>query len=521
MIRVALIHMFYSQTMSIDLSRIKRSLFITLGLVGCTTPEGPLMTGETGTEGISSDDAGSGEGNGSSGGSNDSGESSSSGGSTVTPIDCPNPTPIMQVGTDGSVPTGFVDCGNGIIHRESAEACLDKFVPSDEPIAACDVEGSTCQADTDCTDGVQGKCSFEQDACGCTYGCETDADCGEGQFCACAGDDSPSLIPDFQNVCVPINDCTIDVDCGENSFCGFSQALDACFAVYELGCFTPDDECRTDEDCDVGECVPGGSSDGAGWGCYVSEATCGRPFVVEGQVRRAETTARGDWVMTQGLTSTISASMREVLATHWETAGAMEHASVASFAQFAMDLMALGAPPQLLVDASQAMRDEVDHAQRCYALASRYRGHNVGPGPLDTSHPRTEQIDLEAFAEAVIVEGCIGETLAAIEAGHAARVSTDVAVKRALEVIAVDEERHAQLGWKTLQWILGEATPTQRERIEAILWRAIAHAERVRPWSPAYDAMSEHGVLGHQGAQALALQSLRQVVKPCAQALVA
>jgi hypothetical protein len=40
--------------------------------------------------------------------------------------------------------------------------------------------------------------------------------------------------------------------------------------------------------------------------------------------------------------------------------------------------MALGAPADMIADAERAARDEIDHAQRCFALAARYRGDAPG-----------------------------------------------------------------------------------------------------------------------------------------------
>jgi hypothetical protein len=60
----------------------------------------------------------------------------------------------------------------------------------------------------------------------------------------------------------------------------------------------------------------------------------------------------------------------------------LEHASVASFARFSLQLMAAGAPASLVEAAHRAALDEIEHARLTFRLASRYEGRALGPGPL-------------------------------------------------------------------------------------------------------------------------------------------
>src|SRR5688572_10054793 len=75
-------------------------------------------------------------------------------------------------------------------------------------------------------------------------------------------------------------------------------------------------------------------------------------------------------------------SARERAAEYWANAGLFEHASVAAFARFALQLLALGAPADLVASAQAAMADEIEHARLCFGLAWRYRGRSVGPSAL-------------------------------------------------------------------------------------------------------------------------------------------
>ena len=61
----------------------------------------------------------------------------------------------------------------------------------------------------------------------------------------------------------------------------------------------------------------------------------------------------------------------------------MEHASIAAFARFSLELLAFGAPPDLVEQAQAAMADETRHAKLCFALAGAYAERPIGPGALD------------------------------------------------------------------------------------------------------------------------------------------
>jgi hypothetical protein len=102
---------------------------------------------------------------------------------------------------------------------------------------------------------------------------------------------------------------------------------------------------------------------------------------VAGTARVAEVAGRDDW--RAGIAPTdiaISADVRARLAAEWERIGLLEHASIAAFARFALQLLALGAPRDLVEDAQRAMADETRHAELAFALASAYGGAARGPG---------------------------------------------------------------------------------------------------------------------------------------------
>jgi hypothetical protein len=169
---------------------------------------------------------------------------------------------------------------------------------------------------------------------------------------------------------------------------------------------------------------------------YTWQIFClGRPWLIDGTPRTAALQGRAT-------------------ADRWARDGLYEHASVASFARFVSELLTLGAPPALVQAAQAAILDELEHARLCFELAAREHGL-VRPGPLPLDpHTTARAGDPLALALAVFDEGCIGESIAAVEAGITAAESEDPEVRRALERIAIDERQHAALAWRTLRWLV-------------------------------------------------------------------
>ncbi|MGH7330298.1 MAG: ferritin-like domain-containing protein, partial [Polyangiaceae bacterium] len=145
---------------------------------------------------------------------------------------------------------------------------------------------------------------------------------------------------------------------------------------------------------------------------------------------------------------------RAALANEWARDAAAEHASIAAFSRFSLQLLALGAPADLVEAAHEAALDEARHAREAYALASAFAGQPIGPAPLDVNGALAHVADvtLEGLAIETFEEGCVGETLAAMDAHEKHAKYTDFAVHDVLARIAADEERHAELAWRTVAW---------------------------------------------------------------------
>jgi hypothetical protein len=174
----------------------------------------------------------------------------------------------------------------------------------------------------------------------------------------------------------------------------------------------------------------------------------------------------------------LDTATRAALAAQWTADAQAEHASVAAFARVALELMAHGAPPDLLLGVHAAAADEVRHATGAFALASAFAGTPVGPGPL--SIPARAVPDLVTLAVETAREAAVGETLATLVAAERLRAATDPAVRAVLEQVVADEARHAALGWAVLRWAVAAGGEPVR----------VAVAEALSDLDGAIDAMA-------------------------------
>jgi hypothetical protein len=247
--------------------------------------------------------------------------------------------------------------------------------------------------------------------------------------------------------------------------CGYTpftcqSAQDMCFSAAECGgdfaVCTPEPIIVGDQAADgARKCGPG--------------SVCGRPFLVLSQPRLPAVVSRTDWLRPQTpAVAHLTTSERAALAEHFSRLGQMEHASIAAFARFQLQLLALGAPPELVEACNRALVDETAHARLCFGLASAYAGRALGPGPLDVQCS-LDAVSLIDVVDLVIAEGCFGETRAALEALEAADNAEDPVIRAAYAGIADDEQRHAELAFRFVRWALEREPDAVRPRIRAAL----------------------------------------------------
>jgi hypothetical protein len=241
----------------------------------------------------------------------------------------------------------------------------------------------------------------------------------------------------------------------------------------------------------------------------------GRPFLVDGAQRSATAHRREDWAADVAVAVRVpdDPALRRMLARHWTTMALAEHASIAAFARFAIQLMQLGAPAALLRGCQAAIEDETRHARLAFALASRFAGAPVGPGALDVRGAVAGH-EVAAILRDVVAEGCIGETRAAMELRLAATHCTEPALALALAGIADDEERHAALAWRFVDWLL-----RRRPELACEFERALELALIRRTPDPEPNGL-DWGLLDRERLRALDAGVLTEIVAPLGRAML-
>lgn len=339
----------------------------------------------------------------------------------------------------------------------------------------------------------------------------------------------------------PMQGCLLLVVCKDDgSETGLEQE-EVCIDAGGLTCPSPEEAwARLEEDawCELqsvdGEGVwspvsPGDSGEAApAECCYPTTMICehytctcyGRPYLGSGDAQRAAARrAEAPWSAATAAPdlSHLDDTRRERLAAWWTEAALAEHASVAGFHRFVLELLAHEAPERLLGWAQRAAIQELDHARRCFALASAYAGHAVVPGPFPVGSAAPIAADLVALAVSSAREGAISETISASVAAAIRDAATDPAVRATMGVIARDEAEHAELAWATLRWAL----QTGGEPVRSALAEVFG-ALRAAPPQPveADRILAAHGLAGSGQMAEAERAALARLVRPAAIALL-
>jgi hypothetical protein len=238
--------------------------------------------------------------------------------------------------------------------------------------------------------------------------------------------------------------------------------------------------------------------------CYatsLSQGVTGRPVRVDDEIVVAS--------LRRDAARSSDTDVPRAVVAYWEHVARLEHASVASFALLSLDLIAHGAPMDLVADSQRASLDEVRHAEAMFAHASRLGCARVGPGDMATLAACRLSPDVGALVAATVRDGCVNETFASFEAAEQAALCDDAQIARDLAAIAVDEAGHAALAWRIVAWALraGKTTP---DHVARCLRSSIAEL-RAGGAGHAPSSLERHGILSAATRDELASEVSRHV----------
>jgi len=261
-------------------------------------------------------------------------------------------------------------------------------------------------------------------------------------------------------------------------------------------------------------CLETSIEDACCYDTYMEPPGGGRPFVIDGVSRSADLVTSAAWSAALDLDcSALAPEDRAALGHAWAETARAEHASIPAFARFVLQLLHLGAPADLVAEATRALADEVQHATDAFAIASAALGRPVGPGPIDATRA-LEVLDPAAILHDIMREGCVVETICAAQAAVARDRCEVPAIRAVLSRIAQDEQRHAALAWRAARWML-----VRDPALVAVVHGALRSCPT--PRADTAPALARYGVLPQPTLQSVARDVLEEVVRPCAQAMLA
>jgi hypothetical protein len=251
----------------------------------------------------------------------------------------------------------------------------------------------------------------------------------------------------------------------------------------------------------------------------------GRPMRVWGvrilpRVRRRRRTAAAtepSCVAGEPDVASVPSATRTTLAELWLADARAEHASVPAFEHLADDLAVAGAPEHLGAWARRAALEEVSHAALCFAIARAYAGCTFRASRLVfprgwLRHRGSRRGLVKRLAVESLFDGCIEEGTAARSAEEAAREAEDPAIRRALECIARDEARHAELARAIVEWAVS-VEPSLREALIAKLEALMARLSREVESTPPRVDLARYGRLDSSRLLALKLDASRKALR--------
>jgi hypothetical protein len=208
---------------------------------------------------------------------------------------------------------------------------------------------------------------------------------------------------------------------------------------------------------------------------------------------------------------------RAALAAIWQNRAGLELRVASTFSSLSVELLECGTTQTVYEIVSQAVRDEVHHAQISAELAAKYRGGPlVWPDPEPNNYPtfRASKGAWHALLY-IVVECCINETLACSMLEAAIAQNKSPLVKAALTAILSDEIDHARVGWTHLAspWVTPEM---KRELTSWLEWlHSSNHHDLVGDDAPLpREKYPTHGMLSRRKAREITYATLIDVTFP-------
>jgi hypothetical protein len=208
---------------------------------------------------------------------------------------------------------------------------------------------------------------------------------------------------------------------------------------------------------------------------------------------------------------------RARLAAIWQNRARLELHVASGFSSLSVELFEHGSTPAVLEIVSQAVRDEVHHAQISAEMAARFRADApVWPEPEAVHVPPFPPTKGAMHATLyVIAQCCINETIACTVLEEAVATAKSPIARAAYATILSDEVEHARAGWAHLAspWVTPEmkrALPRWLHRLCVAKLREVVEDDAPLPG----EHFATHGMLSRKRSRELVHATLVDVMFP-------
>lgn len=324
-----------------------------------------------------------------------------------------------------------------------------------------------------------------------------------GSTCAVLVDENPQVV----TACMPAD---ADGQCAASETRDVIDLLEMCNGWMGDACMHLESACGPQAD-EAGSCCYWGSVEGV---CP------GRPFTINGVARLAPAVVRADWCLAWPLAA--SAEFYERLSEGWRFDGRHEHAAIASFSRFALQLLAMAAPAEFVAAALRAAADEHEHAMLFFGLARACSGRAIGPGALAIEGALGDGDDEIAVVVAAVREGCVAETISAMQLLRASTGASEPELRAALGRVVEQELAHVELAWAFVAWAYARGDARLRVAVDdafAAALRWIPIGADVEPAPEDAERWRAHGRLTRGECRAIAERTVNTIVLPLAREL--
>ncbi len=166
----------------------------------------------------------------------------------------------------------------------------------------------------------------------------------------------------------------------------------------------------------------------------------------------------------------LAPEVRAELARIWGERIPTEYRSITGFSTLSFDLIAAGAPVDLVAVCHRVAIDELRHTELAVKMVEIYGGEKPELPRELSSLPADESLTVVAQAcRSAILISCLGETFACTELAMLRERAVDPVVEGVLRVFLSDEIVHARIGWAYLAHAFKTADAVTKKQVaEAI-----------------------------------------------------